>query len=185
MTLFEYFEHIRKRPQMYFEEPLTFAHIDSFFLGFQSAHNQKEIFASNGMSIQYFNSWLTGALKEKTLPENKGWRKRIEYLYQNETQALEVFFDLIFKFANGKVDITPINTEPISLNWSRGDAHNKFEDFQKIEETIVRFEIMKHEFSKTTFKIGYNANDFRVYVEPKLQGKHLRAFRYTEIEKQY
>ena len=182
MTIFESLEHIRKRPQMYFMENLTMAHLDSFILGYLTASNNNEIVATNGMNLEYFNSWLTGAI-QKTLPENRGWRKRIEYISKDEKQAIENFFDLIFKFANGKVKITQMETEPKSLKWSRGDGNTKYEDFQEIEEIIVRFEFLEHEFSKTKFKIGYNANDFKVYVEPQFSEKHLRTFRYSEFEK--
>lgn len=184
MTIFESLEHIRKRPQMYFLETLTMAHLDSYIMGFQTASNNNEIVAPNGMNLEYFNSWLSGAIK-KTLPENRGWRKRIEYISKDENQAVDFFFDLIYKYANGNVKITSIETEPKPLEWSRGDGNTNLEDFQKIKETIVRFEILEHEFSKTKLKIGYNANKYKVYVEPQLKGKHLRTFRYTEIEKNY
>jgi len=184
MTLFESLEHIKKRPEMYFQEPLTLAHLEAFIYGFETASESNEIIFPNGMSLEYFNTWLTGAI-QKTLSGNRGWRKRIEHISKDENQAVELFFDLIFKFANGKVKITKKETEPISLKWSRGDGNTKFKDFQKIEEIIVRYEVLEHEFSKTKFKIGYNKSDFKVYVEPQLSGKHLRISRYTEIEENY
>ncbi|GAK91807.1 hypothetical protein JCM19297_3741 [Nonlabens ulvanivorans] len=169
---------------MYFQEPLTLAHLDAFIYGFATASGSNEAIFPNGMSLEYFNTWLTGAI-EKTLSGNRGWRKRIEHISEDENQAVELFFDLIFKYATGKLEITQMETEPKSLKWSRGDGNTKLEDFQEIEETIVRFEFLEHEFSKTKFKIGYNANDFKVYVEPQLNGKNLRTFRYTEIDKNY
>ena len=74
MTLFESLEHIKKRPTMYFQEPLTLAHVQAFIYGFQTAWGQNEIISPNGMSLEYFNTWLTGAIK-KTLPESRGWRE--------------------------------------------------------------------------------------------------------------
>lgn len=185
MTLFKSLEHIRKRPKMYYEESLTLAHLDFFIFGFLTASNHNEIIAPNGMNLEYFNTWLTGAIQKKTLAENRGWRKRIEFISQDENQAVELFFDLIFKYANGKVKVTQKETESKPLKWSRGDGNTKLEDYQKIEEIIVRFELLEHEFSKTKFKIGYNTNGFKVYVEPQLNGKRLRTFTYTEIEKNY
>ncbi len=169
---------------MYFSESLTLAHLDSFIYGFLIGSNEKGIIAPNGMDFEYFNTWLTGAI-QNTLTGNRGWRNRIEHISKDENHAVELFFDLIFKFGKGKVNITKQETEPISLKWSRGGGNTNIEDFQKIEEIIVRFELLEHEFSKTKYKIGYNANDFKVYVEPDLNGKHLRTFRYTEIEENY
>ncbi|MEC3907840.1 hypothetical protein VOI54_12495 [Tamlana sp. 2201CG12-4] len=184
MTFYESLEHIKKRPKMYFQESLTLAHLDSFIYGYLTGSNGNGIIAPNGMNFEYFNTWLTGAI-QKTLSGNRGWRKRIEHISKDEKHAVELFFDLIFKFGTGKVKVNKEDTEPIPLKWSRGSGTTKLEDFQKIEETIVRFEFLEHEFSKTRFKIGYNANDFKVYVEPQLDGKHLRTFRYTEIEENY
>lgn len=184
MTFYETLEYIKKRPEMYSQEPLTLAHLDLFICGYLTGSNGNEIIAPNGMNFKYFNTWLTGAIP-KTLPGNKGWRKRIEYISKNENHAVELFFDLIFKFGTGKIKITKEDTEPIPLKWRQGSGTTKLEDFQEIEEKIVRFEFLEHEFSKTRFKIGYNANDFKVYVEPQLKGKHLRTFTYTEVEESY
>ena len=141
MTLFESLEHIKKRPKMYFQEPLTLAHLEAFIYGYETASESNEEIFPNGMSLVYFNTWLTGAI-EKTLSGNRGWRKRIEYVSTDENKAVELFFDLIFKFANGKVKITQTESEPKSLKWSRGDENTKYEDFQEIEEIIIRFEFM-------------------------------------------
>jgi len=184
MTLFEILDHIKKRPQMHFEQPLTLVQLEAFIYGFQTAMQKKEILSPNGMNWEYFNAWLTGAIK-KTLPENIGWRKRIEHILKDEENAVDIFFDLILKFSNGKVNTTKKNTKPISLNWKRGNGKTGLENLQEIEEIIVRFEIIEHEFSKTKFKIGYNSVNFKVYVEPLFEGKPLRTYRYTEIKKNY
>lgn len=184
MTFWKTLEHIKNRPGMYFQEPLTLAHLDSFILGFLVAVNKDGIISPNGMNFEYFNAWLAGVIP-KALPESRGWRKIIEHISKDENHAVELFFDLIFKFGTGKVKTTKKKTEPISLKWSRGSGNTNPEDFQKIEEIIIRFEHLEHEFSETKFKIGYNANDFKVYVEPQLNEKKLRTFRYTEIEENY
>lgn len=184
MNFFEAIEHIEKRPAMYFTDPISLALLDAFVLGFMTSSEENELTGINGFEFEYFNSWLTGAIPI-TLPENRGWRKRIEHVSKNDTEGVKKFFDLIKKFSNGNITIENQKTEPKTLKWSRGTGKMKIDEFQQIEETIVRFELITHEYSKTKFRIGYNKNDFRVYVKPYIGDKSLHTLRFTEIEENY
>ena len=184
MNLFEALDHIEKRPAMYFSEPISLALLEAFVLGFMTASDAEEITGKNGFEFEYFNPWLFGAISAP-IPQNHGWRKRIEHVAKDDQEGVAMFFDLMRKFSNGRITTQHQETEPQVLKWSRGTGKMKLEEFQEIEETVVRFELITHEFSKTQFRIGYNENDFRVYVEPFIGDNSLHTLRFTEIEENY
>lgn len=169
---------------MFFDEPLTLTLLDAFVLGFLNGVEESRIVGANNFDFAYFNSWLTGAIPE-TLPENLGWRKRIEFVSNGNSEGVQLFFDLTRKFSNGKLNIENQETIPQVLKWSQGTGNMKIEDYQKIEETVVRFQIISHEYSKTQFRIGYNQNDFRVYVEPFIGNEILHTSTFTELARKF
>lgn len=184
MNFFEALEHIERRPAMYFNGSLSIELLEAFVLGFMTGAEEEAFNTANGFKFEYFNSWLTGAIPD-TLPETIGWRKRIEHVYPNEEDSVSMFFELMKKFSKGTIRTEQLEAEPLVLKWSRGTGKMKLEEFQQIEEIVVRLEIIQHQFSNTAFKIGYNQNDFRVYVEPFIGEKSLDVLRYTEIAENY
>ena len=182
MNLFEALAHIEQRPAMFFNGPATLALLDAFVLGYMTRADAENVVGSNGLDFSYFNAWLEGVLPD-TLPENHGWRRRIAKVADTEEAAVRLFFKLMQQFSEGKLSIRHENIEPILLEWSKGTAATALEDFEEIKETIVRFKYIQHEHSVTQFKIGYNANDFKVYVEPFIGDRSLHTERFTEEEK--
>lgn len=169
---------------MYFSDPISLVLLDAFVLGFMTALDAEDIRGENGFEFEYFNPWLIGAVSA-AIPQNHGWMKRIEHVAKDDQEGVTLFFDLMRKFSNGRLTVEHQDTEPKILKWRQGTGKMKLEDFQEIEETIVRFELVSHEFSKTQFRIGYNENNFRVYVEPFIGDKILHTLRFTEIVENY
>ena len=181
MNFFEALEHIEKRPRMYFDGGVSLALLDAFMFGFLTGTEEKRIVGKNSFDLEYFNNWLIGSIPN-ALPANQGWRRQIEHVAGSDEEGVQMFFDLARKFSNGVLTIENQETEPKVLKWSLGRGAMKLEDFQEIEETIVRYEIVSHEFSKTKFRFGYNENNFRVYVEAYIGDKTLDVRMFTEIE---
>jgi len=183
-NLFKIISHIEKRPSMYFSDEVSLSLLEAWINGYLLGAKKENLTTIQGLTFEDFNYWLTGSLP-KTLPESHNWRRRIEHTCESKEESLKLFFVLLAKFNNGKVEKTEQVTEPQVLNWSRGNGNMKLEEFQEIEEVVVRFEIWVHEFSKTTFRFGYNKDNFIVYIEPSIENEISHCRRYTQVKENY